>query len=207
MQRYFITGIGTEVGKTLASAIVVEALEADYWKPIQAGDLLFTDTDKVKDLVLNSKTKYHPNAFLLETPMSPHAAAAIEGIKIEAKVIKTPLVSNKKLVVEGAGGVLVPINNKETILDLIELTDKVILVSRHYLGSINHTLLSIEVLKNRGFKNIGILFNGEAHSTTETIIKTMAGVTILGRIDNLPRISPEDISNQAEKLRSALLAF
>ena len=207
MQRYFITGIGTEVGKTLAATIVVEALEADYWKPIQAGDLHYTDTDKVEALVSNLKTKYHPNSFLLKTPMSPHAAAAIEEITIEASAIKTPQTTNKNLVVEGAGGLLVPINDTETILDLIKVTDKIILVSRHYLGSINHTLLSIEILKNKGFKKIGILFNGKEHSTTETIIEKMTGVTVLGRIDELSDISSESILNQAEKLKSALLAF
>jgi len=178
MQRYFITGIGTEVGKTMASAIITEALEADYWKPIQAGDLLFTDTDKVQALVLNTKTQ-----------------------------IVTPKSTNPKLVVEGAGGLLVPINDTETILDLIQPTDKIVLVSRHYLGSINHTLLSIELLKNKGFQHIGILFNGEENNTTEDIIKKMSNVTILGRIEELPSVSPEDISKQAKKLKKALLSF
>jgi len=207
MQRYFITGIGTEVGKTMASAIITEALEADYWKPIQAGDLLFTDTDKVQALVLNTKTQYHPNSFLLKTPMSPHAAAKIDGVEIKAASIVTPKSTNPKLVVEGAGGLLVPINDTETILDLIQPTDKIVLVSRHYLGSINHTLLSIELLKNKGFQHIGILFNGEENNTTEDIIKKMSNVTILGRIEELPSVSPEDISKQAKKLKKALLSF
>lgn len=207
MQRYFVTGIGTDVGKTIVSAIVTEALEADYWKPIQAGDILFTDTDKVAALVLNPKTQYHPNSFLLKTPMSPHAAAAIDGVEIKVPSVVTPKTDNQKLVVEGAGGLMVPINDNETILDLIEPSDKIILVSRHYLGSINHTLLSVEMLKQRGFKQIGILFNGEANETTEDIITKMSGVAILGRIDELPSISPEDVSNQAKKLQKVLLSF
>src|SRR5690606_3561748 len=149
--NYFITGIGTEVGKTIVSAILTEALEADYWKPIQAGDLDNSDTDKVKALVSNSKTVFHPNAFALKTPMSPHAAAEIDGVLIEKKKIQRPKTENS-LVIEGAGGLLVPINDSETILDLIRPEDFVILVSRHYLGSINHTLLSMEALKNRGLK-------------------------------------------------------
>jgi len=207
MQRYFITGIGTEVGKTIASAIVTEALQADYWKPIQAGDLEYSDTHKVKNLVVNTQTDFHPNTYSLQTPMSPHAAAAIDNIKIKAKNIKTPPTTNPKIVVEGAGGLLVPINNTETILDLIQPTDKIILVSRHYLGSINHTLMSIEILKNKGFQHIGILFNGKEHVTTEEIITTSSKVPVLGRIDELLTISPENISNQAKKLRKALLLF
>jgi len=207
MQRYFITGIGTEVGKTVASAIVTEALEADYWKPIQAGDLHFSDTDKVNALVSNPKTLYHPNSFMLETPMSPHAAAAIDNVEIKAKSIITPVTTNEKLVVEGAGGLLAPINDTETILDLIQPTDKIILVSRHYLGSINHTLISIEILKNKGFKHIGILFNGKENKTTEEIIAKKTQVTFLGRIDELSSITSEEIAKQAKKLQNALLSF
>ncbi len=204
MERYFITGIGTEVGKTVASAIVTQALEADYWKPIQAGDLDYGDADKVQDWVSNSKSKFFPNAFALKTPMSPHAAAEIDGLEIQASKVITPNTDNR-LVVEGAGGVLVPISDIETILDLIQPTDKVILVSRHYLGSINHTLLSIEILKSRGFENIGVLFNGEEHPTTESIIAKMSGCTILGRIEELKEVTPETVRQQAELLKESLL--
>ena len=185
MQRYFITGIGTEVGKTVVSAIVTEALEADYWKPIQAGDLEYSDTDKVQDLISNSKTVFFPNAFALNTPMSPHASATIDSVSINANEIITPKTSNL-LVVEGAGGILVPISETETILDLIEPNDKVILVSRHYLGSINHTLLSAEILKANGINNVGIVFNGDEHPTTESIIKKMTQLPIIGRVSNEP---------------------
>lgn len=207
MQRYFITGIGTEVGKTLIATIITEALEADYWKPIQAGDLVFSDTDKVKALVLNKTSVFHPNSYALNTPMSPHASAAIDGVDIKIAKIKTPPFKNKNIVVEGAGGLLVPINDSETIIDLIEPNDKIILVSKHYLGSINHTLLSVETLKNRGFKNIGILFNGDEHPTTETIIKKMTEVKILGRIGELSTLSPEVISAEAQKIKTTLLNF
>ncbi|MEE3243258.1 MAG: dethiobiotin synthase, partial [Bacteroidota bacterium] len=148
-QTFFITGISTEVGKTVASAIVTEALEADYWKPIQAGDLDYSDTHKVKEFVANNKTVFHDNAFKLHTPMSPHAAADIDGVSIKASEIKRPETENN-LVIEGAGGLLVPISETETILDLIQPEDKVIVVSRHYLGSINHTLLTIDKLKQAG---------------------------------------------------------
>ena len=206
MQRYFITGIGTEVGKTVASAIVTEALQADYWKPIQAGDLEYSDTDKVQDLISNSKTHFHENVYALNTPMSPHASAEIDNVTIKSESIKTPETLNL-LVVEGAGGILVPLSDTETILDLIKPTDKVILVSRHYLGSINHTLLSAEILKAKGIHNVAILFNGDEHPTTESIIKKMTGFPILGRINNESEISKAVVSKYAQQLEQSLKAF
>ncbi len=182
MNKYFITGIGTDVGKTVASAIVVEALEADYWKPVQAGELQFTDTHSVEELISNSKSKMHEHSYALHTPMSPHAAAAIDGIHINLTEIKEPHTENH-LVIEGAGGLLVPLNEEETILDLIKNDYKVIVVSRHYLGSINHTLLTLSELRRRGLEVSGIIFNGEAHPTTEHIIKKIGFVEEIGRID------------------------
>ncbi len=203
MNKYFITGIGTEVGKTIAAAIVTEALEADYWKPIQAGDLDASDTHKVQNLVSNEKTVFHPNSFALNTPMSPHAAADIDGVKISSKDIKEPKTEND-LVIEGAGGLLVPISHSETIADLVKPDYKVILVSRHYLGSINHTLLTIEALKARGLTCFGIIFNGEEHKSTEEVILEMSGVKFLGRIDNEPYFDRAVVREYAEAFRSKL---
>jgi dethiobiotin synthetase len=138
MKTLFITGIGTDVGKTIVSAIITEALKADYWKPVQAGELSCSDSHKIEDLISNSKSKIFKNSYALKTSMSPHAAAEIDGIVIEAKKIVKPATKNN-LVIEGAGGLLVPLNDSETILDLIKSDYKVIVVSKHYLGSINHT--------------------------------------------------------------------
>lgn len=203
-KTYFITGIGTEVGKTIASAIVTEALQADYWKPIQAGDLDNSDTHKVQNLISNQKTIFHPNSFSLNTPMSPHAAAEIDGVKMTSKNIKRPKSKNKNLVIEGAGGLLVPISNKEIIADLISQEDKVVVVSRHYLGSINHTLLTIEALKARGLQIAGIIFNGEKNDFTENIILEMSGVSCVGRIDAEPYFDKNVIKEYAEKFRESL---
>ena len=199
MKTYFITGISTEVGKTIASAIVTEALEADYWKPVQSGDLHFSDTDKVKSLVSNKKSVFHSNAYALNTPMSPHASAEIDGVHIELENIKPPTTENH-LVIEGAGGLLVPLNDTDTILDLIQPNHKVIVVSRHYLGSINHTLLTVNLLKEKGL-DVAIIFSGDEHPTTESIIKKMAGIPILGRIDNEPYFDQNVIKEYAEKFR------
>lgn len=201
---FFITGIGTDVGKTIAAAIVTEALEADYWKPVQAGDLDNSDTHRVKRLVSNEKTYYHHNSFSLTRGMSPHAAAKIDGIKMSTKEIIRPQTDND-LVVEGAGGLLVPINDKETIVDLIKPGDKVILVSRHYLGSINHTLLSLEVLKNRGISCFGIIFNGEVNEASEELILKTSGVTLLGRINPEPYFDRNVIKEYAEEFREKLM--
>lgn len=202
MKTYFITGISTEVGKTVASAIVTEALQADYWKPIQAGDLDHSDTHKVERLVSNKKSQFHPNSYALNTPMSPHAAAEIDGIIIDLKKIKAPKTKNH-LVIEGAGGLLVPLNDKETILDIIQPDFKVIVVSRHYLGSINHTLLTVNLLKEKGFA-VSIIFSGNEHKTTESIIKKMTNVPIIGRIEEEPYFDQNVIKEYADQFREKL---
>ena len=202
MSIYFVTGISTEVGKTMASAILVEALNADYWKPIQSGDLEFCDTQKVKKLISNPVSNFHHNAYALKTPMSPHASADIDDITIDINKIKTPTTKNH-LVIEGAGGLLVPLNNEHTILDLIQPNYKVILVSRHYLGSINHTLLSINLLKEKGFE-VSVIFSGDAHPSTESIIKKMTNVQVIGRIDNEPYFDQNVIKEYAEKFKDQL---
>ena len=202
MKTFFVTGISTDVGKTVASAILVEALQADYFKPVQAGDLENSDTHKVKRLVSNTKSVFHPNSYALKTPMSPHGAAEIDGLEIDTKQIKRPDTKNH-LVVEGAGGLLVPLNDSETILDLIQPSDKVIVVSRHYLGSINHSLLTINALKDKGF-NVSVIYNGNAHLSTESIIEKMTGVNVIGRIEDEPYFDQNVIKAYAEMFKDKL---
>ncbi|MDG1397011.1 MAG: dethiobiotin synthase [Polaribacter sp.] len=202
MKKYFITGISTEVGKTIAAAIVTEALEADYWKPIQAGDLEHSDTHKIKQFISNKKSVFHENAFALNTPMSPHAAAEIDGITINLKDIIAPKTENH-LVIEGAGGLLVPLNDNDTILDLIQPDYKVIVVSRHYLGSINHTLLTVNFLKEKGF-DVSLIFSGNEHKSTENIIQKMTNIPVIGRIDEEPYFDENVIAEYAEKFRENL---
>ncbi|OBQ57434.1 dethiobiotin synthase [Tamlana sp. s12] len=199
---YFITGISTEVGKTVASAIVTEALEADYWKPIQAGELDHCDTKKVQNLISNTSTKFHPNAYALNTPMSPHASAEIDGVTIDLKQINPPK-TNNHLVIEGAGGLLVPLNDENTILDIIKPNYKVIVVSRHYLGSINHTLLTVKLLQEKGFE-VSLIFSGNEHKTTEDIIKKMTKAPVIGRIDEEPYFDKNVIREYADKFKTNL---
>lgn len=201
-KQFFITGIGTDVGKTVVAAILTEALEADYWKPVQAGDLDTGDAHTVAQLISNSKTKVHPNAYALQTPMSPHAAAKIDGVTVNLNKIETPKTTNN-LVVEGAGGILVPLNDSETILDIIQPNYKVIVVSRHYLGSINHTLMTIQFLQNKGF-DVSLIFNGEEHKSTEAIIVKMTGVKVLGRIHDEPYFDKNVVKEYAELFQKGL---
>lgn len=202
--KLFITGIGTDVGKTVASAILVEALQSDYWKPIQAGDLDFSDTHKVKSQISNSNSQFHLNAYALDTPVSPHYAAQLDEIVIDLKKITEPKTDNH-LVIEGAGGILVPLNDSDCIIDLIQKDYKVIVVSRHYLGSINHTLLTIEVLKSRKINVAGIIFSGDENKATEEIILKKTGVKFIGRIDNEPYFDANVIGYYADKFRENLI--
>ena len=193
------------MGKTLASAIIVEALQADYWKPVQAGDLDNSDSHKVARLISNTKSVFHQNSYALHTPMSPHAAAEIDGVEIRLDQIAEPRTENH-LVIEGAGGLLVPLNEKDTIMDLIRPHYKVVVVSRHYLGSINHTLLTLEALSSRGFRPT-LLFSGAEHPTTERIILSKTGVPCLGRISEEASINKAVVRKYASEFREALMAL
>lgn len=202
--KLFITGISTDVGKTITSAIVVEALEADYWKPVQAGDLDNSDSTKVNSQVSNSKSQFYPNSYQLNTPASPHLAAEIDGIKIDLQQIQEPKTDNH-LVIEGAGGIFVPLNEEDSIIDLIQPDYKVIVVSRHYLGSINHTLLTIEAIRNRGFEVAGIIFSGSENKSTESLILNKTKIKCIGRIDEEPYFDQNVIKEYADLFRKNLL--
>ncbi len=179
----FITGIGTGIGKTVVSAIMVEQLKADYWKPIQSGDLDHSDTMTVRSLVSNSISKFHTEAYRLTQPFSPHKAAALDDIEIDINEIILPITDNQ-LIIEGAGGLMVPLNNTRLMIDLIKKFDaEVILVSQNYLGSINHTLLSIEALKSRNLSIKGIVFNGANDKFTEEVIINFSNIPVLGFVD------------------------
>ncbi|WP_430968372.1 dethiobiotin synthase [Spongiimicrobium sp. 2-473A-2-J] len=202
MQRIFVTGISTDVGKTIAAAIITEALEADYWKPVQAGDLDRSDSHKIRELISNPRTVVHGNSYALQTPMSPHAAAHLDGITIDINTIVAPDTDNH-LIIEGAGGLLVPLNDTDTVLDIIRPNYKVVVVSRHYLGSINHSLLTINWLQLKGFE-VSVLFSGDEHPTTESIILKKTGVPMIGRIQEETSFDKAVVKKYAEQLKPAL---
>lgn len=200
IRKIFVTGIGTGVGKTIVSAIVAEALQADYWKPIQTGSDEGKDSDVVKKLISNKKTKIHPEAFCLSLPASPFAAAQKEGIKIEIKNITIPQTDNI-LVIEGAGGLMVPINEQELMIDMIKRWDaEVILVSQNYLGSINHTMLSCMALANKEIRVSGIVYNGKDTFLAEQSVLSFCDFPIIGRIMPENAFTPEKIQAYAKRL-------
>lgn len=197
--RYFVTAIGTDSGKTLVSAILCEALQADYWKPVQSG--LPRDTEVVRSLTSNSQTVFHPEAYLLKTPASPHAAAKIDKTVITAKKLQVPSTHNN-LVIEGAGGCLVPLNDALLMIDLIPLFQaEVLLVSNLYLGSINHTLLTHEALVSRKIKVKGLIFNGEENEESERAILHYTGARCLLRIKKESEINRDVVRKYAALLK------
>ena len=204
--KLFITGISTDVGKTIVSAIITEALEADYWKPVQAGDLDHSDSHKIQNYISNVKSVIHENSYKLNTPASPHLAAELDGITIDLKNIIEPK-TNNHLVIEGAGGVLVPLNNSDFVIDMVQPDYKIIIVSRHYLGSINHTLLTIEAIKNRGLTIAGIIFNGNENKATESLILNYSKLKFIVRINDEPYFDKNVISEYANLFRDNLMAI
>jgi dethiobiotin synthetase len=192
-QPLFITGIGTGIGKTIISAIITEKLKADYWKPVQAGDLDNSDTIKVQKLVSNNISRFHPEAYRLTQPYSPHKSAAIDKIVIDAQNIILPETDNQ-LVIEGAGGLMVPLNDNFLMIDVIrQLNARVILVSQNYLGSINHTLLSLLALEKYNIPVMGIVFNGDKDIYSKTYILNYSGIGELGHVPAYENISKKTI--------------
>ncbi|MGK5091204.1 dethiobiotin synthase [Deltaproteobacteria bacterium TL4] len=203
-KAFFVTGIGTEVGKTVVSAILVETLKAHYWKPVQAGDLENTDTMKIQQWVSHQQVHCYPEQYRFTRPMSPHAAAEREGVRIRLDHFQLPQ-TQRPLVVEGAGGLMVPLNDQVLVLDLIvHLKLPVILVSRTYLGSINHTLLSILCLQSRNVPILGIIFNGPVNYETEAYILQYTHVLCLARLEEEKEVSSTVVSKYARIWQTTL---
>ena len=196
-----IAGIGTDVGKTVAAAILTEALQADYWKPIQSGYPPDSDTNTVRSLVSNDRSQFHPEAYRLREPLSPHAAAAAEGITLDPARLVPPQTDNS-LIIELAGGLMVPITTTYLNLDFIEALSRktaasVVLVSRNYLGSINHTLLSVDALRHRNILIKGLIINGPSVPATESVLLDYTGLPCLVRIHDEPVITAEVVKRYA----------
>ena len=196
--RYFVTGIGTDVGKTVVSALLVEALKADYWKPIQSGHP--RDLETVRNLVSNPTSNFWPEQHLLKEPASPHQAAHKEGINLDVESLQVPSHKND-LIVEGAGGVMVPINNKQYMLDLLKAyTDQTVVVIRLYLGCINHSLLTLDLLKRHQVTIKGIIFNGPSNPYSEAAILNYTEAPKLLHIPQVEQVSKEYIMKWSTQL-------
>lgn len=202
MRKIFVTGIGTDVGKTVTSAILVEALKADYWKPVQAGTYYTTDSENVKNWISNVTSVIHPETYKLKEHKSPHEAAEIEKVEIDFEKITLPQ-TNNTLVIEGAGGLMVPLNQKYFIVDLIKKFEaETIVVIQNYLGSINHSLLTIDVLKQRGVNIIGLVFNGSPHEPSRRIIESYSGLRTISWITKENEINKEVILKYAKDFQN-----
>lgn len=198
-----IAGIHTGIGKTVVSAVLAEALGADYWKPVQAG-VTERDTDLVSGLISNGISRVHPEAVVLKHPLSPHAAARLESVQIDHKTFAWPETSNR-LLIETAGGLLSPISETATMADFIaDHNLPLLLVSANYLGSINHTLLSLETIRARGLNLLGIIISGDSHEPSESFIEQYSGQEILARIPVLRPLNTGTVFSVASGLRPIL---
>jgi dethiobiotin synthetase len=208
MKPIFITGTGTGIGKTLVAAIVAEALQADYWKPVQAGFEKGTDSLWIEQIISNKKTVIHPEVYKFKMAASPHIAAMAEQKEIVLKEIINHLPNTKKkLIIEGAGGLMVPLNKKEFVMQLIKkLKARVIIVSKNELGSINHSLLTAVVLKKEKIDVAGWIFTGE-YLNYENEIETWSGYPAIASVKHLGIISKESIKAEAKKMKRNLEKF
>jgi dethiobiotin synthetase len=183
---FVVTGTDTGIGKTVFAAALAQALRAVYWKPVQSGLDGETDEDVVRRLAPDARIA--PSVYRLRAPLSPHASARLDGVEIDTARLVPP--GDGPLVIEGAGGLMVPLNAKDLYIDVFaRWRIPVILVARTALGTINHSLLSLEALARRGVPVHGIAFVGDAEEETERAIVERSGVRRLGR---LPRLDPLD---------------
>ena len=203
--RIFVTSIDTNVGKTVCSSILCAGLGYDYWKPVQCGDLDFSDSMKVKSY--SPLTKVHAESFQLNAPMSPHEAAKLENMDISINDFKLP--KSEEIIIEGAGGVMVPLNYKgNMIVELASMFEaKVIIVFKNYLGSINHTLLTIDKVKSVGLDILGLLVVGDEVTSSERIIEDATQMNIIARIPIVDRVNQKWVKEQGLNVKNKLDKF
>jgi len=208
-----VAGIGTDVGKTIISAILCKTFDANYWKPVQAGDLKNSDSIKIQRLVDDPNFITYPEAYRLTHPLSPHASAAMDDLYIDPNQFKCPDTSNKNLVIELAGGLMVPLNDNYLTLDLaadllranthppMVKKSGIVLVANFYLGSINHTLLSIELLKGTDLNILGIIFNGEPNLESRDVILKYSKIPLIADIPHSTTLDQAFITHHAQHIR------
>lgn len=204
MHRIIVAGSGTDVGKTIVSAILISVLRGDYWKPIQCGEEENTDTAVIKTLIDTTKHRIFPPAYSLKAPLSPHHAARLEGISIKMDTIMPPK-TTRSLIIESAGGIFAPLTTKTLSIDMFKPWNaQWIVVSRHYLGSINHTLLTLNALKQRQISVAGLIFNGEPNPDSETAILGISQLPFIGRLLPEENIYPQIIQRYAQQWQKRL---
>lgn len=207
MKGYFVTGTDTGVGKTIASACLIAALrltdDVCYWKPIQTGIEEDDDTRMVKSLAHSPDEEIFFDGVRLEKPLSPHLSARLAGERISIEEIlatasRAP--KDRLMIVEGAGGVLVPLNEREMMIELIRDLDlPAIVVARSGLGTINHTLLTLEALRLRGIDVAGVLMNGEPNEENRNAVESYGKVRVIAEIPQFERLSPDIVVRWGER--------
>jgi dethiobiotin synthetase len=187
-KAYIVTGTDTGIGKTTVAAMLVLALDAVYWKPIQSGTEEGTDRQRVQALTQLPDDRLLPERYVLSQPLSPHRAAELDGIEIKAEALVLPAF-DRTLVIEGAGGLMVPVTRNKLQIDVFaDWSLPIILCARTALGTINHTLLSIEALRGRHMRLHGLIFVGDDNPDNMRTITDFSGARILGHVPRLDRI-------------------
>lgn len=199
MTKIIVTGPGPDIGKTIVSAILVTALGADYWKPIQCGNLENSDSKVIETLTDPAKCCIFEPAYEFKHPLSPHHCARLEKVKIEPEKFILPK-TDRPLVIETSGGPLVPLSSTLLAIDLFQSWDAIwVLVSKNYLGSINHSLLTIEALKNRSLNLSHIVFNGAPNPDSEEAILAISQIPLLGKVLPENKFTPTKIKEYAQQ--------
>lgn len=199
-EKIFVSGTDTDIGKTVISSMLTLGWHAGYWKPVQSGILPHTDTEYVRNLTGLEDSHFYPESYVLREPMSPHASAEIDGVEIKMDNIQVPEFSQDHLVIEGAGGLIVPLNREEMIIDLIKKLDiPVLLVAKSGLGTLNHTLLSIEALRRRGLELWAVVMNGERHPSNEEAIRYYGAVERLITVEPLRDLNHNNLKKEFQK--------
>jgi dethiobiotin synthetase len=196
MPKIIVAGIGTDVGKTIVSAILTTLMDGDYWKPIQCGPLESSDTTVMKGLINTTRHRIHPPAYSFKEPRSPHHSKVMPDSIV-------PPQTDRPLIIEGVGGIFVPLTSHVVSFDLFKAWDSMwVVVSRHYLGSINHTLLTLHALKSHNISIAGLIFNGKPNHKNEAPILAISGLPLLGRLLPEKTINQQTIQKYVQKWKN-----
>lgn len=204
MTKIIVAGCGTDVGKTIVSSILAILLKADYWKPVQCGEEIDCDTTVIKNLLDLAKHSIHPPAYSLKAPLSPHHAARLENVLIDVDTLIPPQ-TKRALIIESVGGIFVPLTCKDLSIDIFKEWDcKWVVVSKHYVGSINHTLLTLDALQKRDISIAGLVFNGDFNPDSEEAIFARFQLPILGRVFPETEVNIQTIRRYAQQWQPQL---
>lgn len=195
--RLFITGTNTDIGKTVVSAVLMAGLRGRYYKPVQSGIIEMSDTLWIREKTGLPPSHFFPETYRLKQPLSPHAAAALDGVRITLDAFHLPETpETETLIIEGAGGIMVPLNDEHFMLDLMKAFDiPVLLVADSALGTINHTLLSLEQMRRKGVDVFGVVMNGPKNPGNREAIEQFGKIRVLAEIEPLPEITPESLKD------------